>query len=178
MAILPDDKDWTWVLTIRCPECGFDPAAVERAGVGAALRANVSRWGPLLAHPAVAVRPRDDRWSALEYGCHVRDVFRRFDQRLDLLLAVDDPTFENWDQDATAVTDRYGEQDPVAVGVALVEAGTALADRFDGVPPDAWTRSGSRSDGARFTVETFATYLLHDPVHHVWDVEEGYRALG
>jgi len=23
-------------------------------------------------------------------------------------------------------------------------------------------------------VETMARYLLHDPVHHVWDVETGY----
>ena len=34
-----------------------------------------------------------------------------------------------------------------------------------------------RFDGARFTVESFGRYVLHDPVHHVWDVEQGYAAL-
>ena len=24
MTIQPDDKDWTWVLDRRCPECGLD----------------------------------------------------------------------------------------------------------------------------------------------------------
>jgi hypothetical protein len=24
MPVVPDDKDWTWVLARRCPECGFD----------------------------------------------------------------------------------------------------------------------------------------------------------
>jgi len=45
-----------------------------------------------------------------------------------------------------------------------------LADAFDAVPDDAWRRTGTRSDGARFTIETFATYLVHDPTHHLWDV--------
>jgi hypothetical protein len=27
-----------------------------------------------------------------------------------------------------------------------------------------------RSDGAQFTVESFARYLVHDPLHHEFDV--------
>lgn len=34
----------------------------------------------------------------------------------------------------------------------------------------AWERTGLRSDGAQFTVLTLGQYLVHDPVHHVWDV--------
>jgi hypothetical protein len=33
-----------------------------------------------------------------------------------------------------------------------------------------WQRTGSRSDGADFTVESFARYFIHDPVHHLYDV--------
>ena len=60
----------------------------------------------------VRVRPAPGKWSALEYGCHVRDVFRRYDERLHLMLSETDPLFPNWDQDATAVEDDYAEQDP------------------------------------------------------------------
>jgi len=35
---------------------------------------------------------------------------------------------------------------------------------------DAWTRTGRRTDGARFTVETFGQYYAHDWVHHLHDV--------
>jgi hypothetical protein len=35
---------------------------------------------------------------------------------------------------------------------------------------DQWQRTGNRSDGKRFTVESFARYMMHDPVHHLWDV--------
>ena len=41
---------------------------------------------------------------------------------------------------------------------------------------DQWPRTGPRSDGARFTVETFARYFVHDPVHHLYDVT-GQRAV-
>lgn len=31
-------------------------------------------------------------------------------------------------------------------------------------------RTGSRSDGARFTVETFARHFVDDPIHHLCHV--------
>ena len=177
MPIVPDDKDWTWVLERPCPECGFDASALAPEAVAAGLRANAAAWRPLLDHPAVTTRPSDDRWSALEYACHVRDVFRLYDERLALMLEQDDPTFANWDQDVTAVEDRYGDQDPALVVADLGVAGDRLADSFAAVSGEQWQRTGGRSDGARFTVDTFARYLLHDPVHHLWDVEQGYVTI-
>ena len=69
-AIIPDDKNWTWVLERACPECGFDASTFPATAVAAQV----------------------------------------------------------------------------------------------------WGRTGIRSDGAAFTVDTFARYFLHDPVHHLWDV--------
>jgi hypothetical protein len=172
-SIVPDDKDWTWVLERPCPECGFDTRTVDVTTVGDRIRANASAWQRVLAAPDAGVRPAPDRWSPLEYACHVRDVFRLFDERLHLMLTEDGPRYANWDQDATAVEDGYAGQSPVAVAVALTRAGSALADRFDAVEGDQWQRTGHRSDGAEFTVETFARYFIHDPVHHLWDVRAG-----
>lgn len=177
MPITPDSKNWTWVLERRCPECGFDGSEVASRDVAEALRHNASEWPGLLSRSDVKVRPSDDKWSALEYGCHVRDVFVLFDKRLVLMLERDDPEFENWDQDRTAIEDSYDEQDPDSVGEDLLAAGRALADRFDSVPDDGWSRTGRRSDGSDFTIDTFARYLLHDPVHHVYDVTTGYEQL-
>ncbi len=30
MTIVPDTKDWTWVLERTCPQCGFDTRTVTR----------------------------------------------------------------------------------------------------------------------------------------------------
>jgi hypothetical protein len=176
MTITPDSKDWTWVLRRPCPECGFDTSAFAREDVPALLRANVAAWRDLLAGPGdVRARPRPDTWSPLEYGCHVRDVHRLYAYRLDLMLTQDGPAYPNWDQDETALAERYGEQDPAAVAVELAEAGARLADAFEAVHGDQWERTGLRGDGAHFTVESFARYYLHDPVHHLYDAT-GRRA--
>ena len=170
MAIEPETKDWTWVLERTCPECGFDANSVSVENVPTLIRDNAARWPSVLARPDSRERPRHDRWSPLEYACHVRDVFRLFDSRLHLMLDEDDPTFANWDQDETAVADRYGEQDPTTVAAELVAAADTLSKSFEGITDEQRKRPGRRSDGARFTVETFAQYLVHDPVHHLWDV--------
>jgi hypothetical protein len=175
VAIIPDTKDWTWVLQRRCADCGLEPAMLARSDIAPALRRNAAEWPLVLRRPDVRERPYPDVWSALEYACHVRDVFVLFDQRLRLMRTEDDPLFANWDQDATALERRYREQDPNVVSGELSAAAQVLADHFDDVGPGEWMRPGRRSDGARFTIESFGRYLVHDPVHHLYDVT-GRRA--
>jgi hypothetical protein len=178
MVITPDNKDWTWVLERRCPECGFEAAAFPREEVGAMLRENASSWRQLLQDPRASSRPSEDRWSALEYGCHVRDVFRLYEQRLVMMLKEDGPRYPNWDQDQAADEGDYGSADPAQVIADIEEAGGSLADLFDRLQGGDWNRTGYRSDGASFTVESFARYFIHDPIHHVHDVKQGYERLG
>jgi hypothetical protein len=170
VPIVPDAKDWTWVLRRPCPECGLDTSSFGREDVQAMIRANAAAWREPLAAPDVARRPWADKWSALEYGCHVRDVLRLYDYRLSLMLTQDDPLYPNWDQDETATADRYDTQDPATVADELAAAAEEIAARFGAVSGGQWDRQGRRSDGAVFTVETFARYLVHDPVHHLYDV--------
>jgi hypothetical protein len=170
MPILPDTKDWTWVLERPCPECGYDAAAVDPGAVARLTRENASRWPSVLARPDVRERPNDSTWSALEYGAHVRDVFRITRTRLAQMRAEHDPVFANWDQDATAIDDRYDEQDPAVVATELVDAAEALAADLETVAPGEWDRPGRRSDGAIFTVASFARYVTHDWEHHIVDV--------
>lgn len=174
-----DDKDWTWVLEQRCPECGFDAGAVDPADIAGMLRTNARQWASVLAGDEARVRRRSapDVWSALEYAAHVRDVHLLYLERLDMMLDQDGPHYPNWDQDETAIASRYDLADPDAVSVELLAAAGALADRFDEVTGRQWARTGFRSDGAAFTVRSFARYFIHDPVHHLHDVETGFRRM-
>lgn len=89
------------------------------------------------------------------------------------MLEADDPEFPNWDQDATAVGQRYAEQDPNRVVDELGAAAEALAATYDSVEGDQWKRTGTRGDGASFTVESLARYMIHDPNHHLHDAGHG-----
>ena len=171
MVVAKDSKDWTWVLDAPCRECGFVAVSVDPHDVAQLARDNAAAWQVLLASTATPTEPvSPDAWSTLEYACHVRDVHRIYLQRLELMLAENDPLFANWDQDETAARDRYAEQEPGVVGRELVAAASSIADRFGSLAGDQWGRTGRRSDGASFTIASLARYYAHDWVHHLHDV--------
>lgn len=170
VSIEPDTKDWTWVIEEPCGQCGFDPGGVVRDDLPELVHENTRGWYDVLADADFAVRPAAHVWSRLEYACHVRDVHELFARRVRLMLDQDDPAFDNWDQDATALERAYDLQDPAVVGTELVERAAEVAALYASVEGDQWQRTGRRSNGSLFTVESIGTYHLHDVVHHLWDV--------
>jgi hypothetical protein len=60
MTIVPDEKDWTWVLERPCPECGLDTRGLDPGAVSGLLRANAQGWPPVLA---ARIRAPGRRWS-------------------------------------------------------------------------------------------------------------------
>lgn len=171
MPIVPDEKDWTWVLTRPCPDCSFDSATATPATVPGTIANMLPRWRAVLRRPDATERPDDHTWSPLEYACHVRDVFSLFDQRLNLMLEQDDAQFADWDQDRTALDKDYASADPAVVSAELTAEGRQVAESFAAVRESDWGRTGLRSNGSQFTVLTLARYFLHDVVHHLHDVD-------
>src|SRR5690242_11248758 len=128
----------------RCDECGFDYAGVPAGQVPARLRA----FGPAYVSAVAAVadvrrRPAPHTWSALEYACHVRDVFRVQLLRLELALREDEPTFASMGRDELAVSSRYNEQEPKLVLAGLAGAADALAGVFGALGPGQLDRTGA-----------------------------------
>lgn len=159
------------MLERACPECGFDPAHLHGRDVAAMLPGLADRFVAVLRTADATVRPAPSVWSPTEYACHVRDVFTLFSARATSMLESDDPLFDNWDQDATALEWRYWEQDPAVVCTQLRTAAAEAAMVFGGLPDSAWSRPGRRSNGSVFTVDTLARYFAHDVVHHLYDVD-------
>lgn len=167
----PDTQDWTWTLTRRCEQCGLAAGEVPVELVPERALVAAEEWVAILrCSPAVEARPAPSVWSPLEYAAHVRDVYRLFDRRIARMLTEDDPVFASWDQNQTALTERYAEQDPEAVAEELEAAALALLSRLRPLSPEQLQRRGRRSDGTEFTVTTLSQYLLHDVIHHLWDV--------
>lgn len=170
----PDTADWTWVLGRPCPDCRYDAAAVPPTSVAGRIRSDAEAWTRIALAPGAEQRPQPRVWSPLEYACHVRDVHEVFAGRVRLMLAQDDPAFANWDQDATALERDYSAMPPAALVVGLRAAADDVAGLYDAVaagPSAAWGRTGRRSDGSAFTLDSLARYHLHDLVHHRWDVQ-------
>lgn len=166
----PETKDWTWVLSERCPQCSLEAGVLTLAEIPGVIRAQVQVWPVVLLRADVRQRPEPQVWSPLEYGGHTRDALGLFTDRLALMLAEDEPTFADWDPNEAALAGRYHELDPETVSEEILAAAETLAAAAEAVPPEAVQRRGLRSDGAPFTVTTLLQYLVHDLVHHLWDV--------
>ncbi len=166
-------NEWMWVLERPCDQCSYDAQALDRSQLAARTRKVAAEWRQLLANRTnLAATPGvgDRTWSVLGYACHVRDVFELFDGRLkDMLKKRKPPIFRDWDPDVAAAKGAYDDADPAKVAYALASNAGRLADLLDRVDSDEWERSGHRSDGASFTVESMARYLLHDVEHHLFD---------
>jgi len=172
-VIDPDTKDWMWVLERACPECGFDASKCEAEDVAGLIRDNAQVWERFRRNGTIRPgRPNDSTWSTLEYAGHVRDLYRTYRTRIERMLIEDDPLFEYWDQDAAAIAHSYEQQAPEVVAAELAFAAESLASTLDEVSGPSWLRPGRRSDGASFSVGTLARYMVHDPIHHAWDVQK------
>lgn len=171
MQPTPDTKDWTWTLRRRCDQCGLAAGEVDIDEVPDHVEAAAAEWMQILtSSPAVSARPAPTVWSPLEYGAHVRDVLLLFDARLALMLIEDNPTFDNWDADEVAIAEEYVLADPDDVAAELMSAALSFGSRVRSLSPAQLERRGRRADGVEFTATTFSQYLLHDVVHHLWDV--------
>lgn len=179
----PDTKDWTWVLDETCPECGYAASSVDATEVSALMRTNAASFRAALGrgdivHERPPVAPgASPIWSALEYGAHVRDVYKVAAERITKMMKKKAPTFKDWDQNESAISDDYRNADVDKVRYDLAANAGKAADLLDKVRGDQWQRAGMRADGAGFTIATFAVYILHDVSHHLWDVERGYEAI-
>lgn len=188
MSIAAEDKDWTWVLDRPCTECGYDGPGTAYDAVPGLTRAAAARFAAALERPDVAVRPNESTWAPIEYVAHVRDVCRMFRYRLDIALGnpaappavaafdaqagVADglPVFANWNQDRTAEADDYLAQTPETVAAEVAEAAEIISRAFASVPESDRARAARRGNGSHFTIDSMATYFLHDLIHHLHDI--------
>jgi hypothetical protein len=159
----------------RCDECGFDYARVTAAQVPDRLRGFALLYTAAVSQvPDIRRRPAPHTWSALEYTCHVRDVFRLQRERLALALRDDQPTFAPMGRDELPVSRRYNEQEPVLVLDDLAGAADALAAAFGHLDAAQLERTGAYPWGETTAVRSMrwlGRHTVHEGVHHLVDIQ-------
>ena len=166
----------------RCDECGFDYDATDWTEVGARVRAAAAATAALLADATdvAATRPEPDRWSALEYAAHVRDVLITIRDRLVIGLVEDDPGFKPMYRDQRVAFGLYAGDTVDAVAPEVVAAAAMLARLFDAIDPDALARPVQYGfpDPERRTLLWMGRQAVHECEHHLDDMRENVARLG
>jgi hypothetical protein len=160
--------------TEHCTECGFTYDVSAAGTAGAAITAAGAEAATLLVrHAEAAPTRRDpDTWSALEYGCHLRDVLLVQRERVLLALRVDRPAPEPMGREERAVLDGYSEQLPVDVARQLTDASSLFTHLLGRLGPEQWERTMTYNyptPGPR-SLSWVAVHTEHEALHHLGDI--------
>jgi hypothetical protein len=174
-------------VTAPCDECGFDGDSLSPADAPSTIRSFARRYRAPLTRflpgedgdAVVRERPDPSTWSALEYACHVRDVFDVYTQRVQRTLVEDNPTFESMGRDERAVREKYNEQDPSTVADALARNAERLAQAIEGVGAGDWERTAVNPypEPAARTLEWMVRHVVHEGSHHLLDIGRVLRSV-
>jgi len=126
----------------------------------------------------IRARPGPRIWSALEYACHVRDVFLVQRERIYLTLVEDCPRFAPMYREERAVLARYVAEEPDDVGREIKMAAELLAWAFEGLDEAQWQRRCIYNfpEPSERTVLWLARHAIHEGEHHLHDVDAALRS--
>ena len=125
----------------RCEECQFDYDALSPGAVPGALRSLGGRFAMRIsnerADPTIGLtirtRPGPKTWSALEYACHLRDVFLTQRERVYLALVEDCPSFAPMYREERAILARYAPRSPTMSAASSRWRPSCSPGRFEGL---------------------------------------------
>jgi len=170
-------EGWQWARaqSEQCPQCGENPAAMDRALLGPALLRSAEDWRCFLfdADDAYLRRiPAPGIFSPMQYGSHVRDIERVYGDRILLMLQEENPVFPQFNPDEDSWR-AFNEVEVAALAEQIREQAQRLADILAGLAPDDWSRTMVRDGGSdgvySFTVAGLASYAVHESRHHLLD---------
>lgn len=115
---------------------------------------------------ARTLRDGPDGWSVLFIACHLRDYELVWRERVDLMLAQENPTFATFDHHEVIEVNRYADQDLRAVLADLAARRAGLLALLEGLDDEAWLRCGLHPDqGPGSVLDVAVNAGLHDIDH-------------
>lgn len=166
----------------RCEPCRFVYADVDAKALPARFTSFGPRYRAVLlpsGRPAawpdiLRTWPEEGVWSALEYTCHVRDVFLVQRDRLYTTLVEDKPVFAPMSRDHRVTLARYNEQDPEEIAEQLSTAARLIAQAFSALDPVQLTRLCIYNfpAPAERSLLWVGQHAVHEGEYHLRDIEQ------
>lgn len=159
-----------------CEGCGFDFDALTPGEVGPTSIALVDGVVTALTDGGddVASRPTPERWSALEYGSHIRDVMLTIRDRLVIGLVEDDPEFKPLYREERVERGLYRADTAPEIVTELRAATAMFARLFEAIDPDDHDRPvqyGYPGPATR-SLLWMGRQAVHEAYHHLADIRE------
>ena len=116
-------------------------------------------------------RPHPDKWSAHEHACHLATEHWLFSERLDRMLAQDDPVIKAHDADDEE-PDKLIHMDLDAALLQFARERGRLVERLRGLTPAQWKRTGRHTQYEPYDVFIMFRHLALHGMLHAYRIEE------
>ena len=175
-----------------CPECGFTSVRVSgQAGAltvwhydedvfrsaSEAISAGCGQIAEILRSSPERLRIRLDpeRWSPLEYACHVRDALLIQRERVLKALRGHGDEVLPMGRDERVMHDGYNEQQPRNVALQVEQAALLFTDLLQRLRPSEWELEVTYLFPAPSprTLRWVAVHTAHEVLHHLYDIDDG-----
>lgn len=159
----------------RCDVCGFEWDAVPAREVPARVVAAADLIASTLREgdpDVLGGRPEPGVWSAVEYGCHVRDVLYNLRDRIVVGLVEDGASPKPMFAAPRVDLGLYADDEPITLATELELAARLFARTVRALSHEqtahtivySWPREAARS------LQWVAAQVLHEVEHHAADV--------
>lgn len=158
----------------RCLVCGFVYTEVSVDAAVELVRKLPDRVEAAVAGRAdehLRVRPSAGVWSALEYVCHLRDVYVVSTIRLYRTRVEDVPILEPMLNDLRVVRFRYNDRAMACVLAELRDDVAGFLEESERNTEETWQRTACRLPGEERSARWLLRQASHEGVHHVRDIE-------
>ena len=161
-------------MTDHCAECGFSYDVSQAAAAGHAIRAHVAEVVAILQSTDVdqRTRSRADLWSALEYGCHLRDVLLVQRERVLAARRVNRSGCASMGREERVDHDGYADQRPGDVARQLNDAALLFGNVLSRLATDDWDRTViyNYPQPQERSLRWLAVHTAHEVQHHLLDI--------
>jgi len=117
-------------------------------------------------------RPSGGGWSALEYMCHLRDVYAAYTIRLYRTRVEEAPVLEPMLNDLRVVRFRYNKREIASVLDELNDNAAGFLDETAKNTEGTWGRRARRLPGEERTARWLLRQAAHEGLHHTRDIAD------
>ncbi|GLY43147.1 hypothetical protein Amsp01_091700 [Amycolatopsis sp. NBRC 101858] len=163
-----------------CAGCGIAYPALTIEAAAALIAALPGAADAVLGQsslPDLRRRPRPDRWSALEYLVHLRDVCVTYTIRLHRARTEDRPVLEPMLNDLRARRFRYNDRSLDGVRDELAACAAGLTDEIGRLTRPDLDRTVTRLPGEERTARWLVRQAAHEVTHHLDDIRRCLEAV-
>jgi len=138
----------------------------------------VQRIAAGLDDASLSKRSTPDKWSLHELICHLDRVQQIFEQRIESMLAQDNPAIQSYDPEGDVTFQQMVQHPPQDALSAFLASREKFAGRIEKLSPAEWHRPGRHPDFPHYDVHFQVEYMGHHEAHHIYQMFQRRAPFG